>query len=63
VILTVSQISRMFKGYEEDPVMTVVGVVITLGMVFFVALVKNLLFPDLGFVGSKKVKGQYVFSN
>ncbi|MET0845863.1 MAG: hypothetical protein ABWY46_06685 [Pseudomonas sp.] len=63
VILTVSQVSRMFKGYEEDPVMTVVGVAITLGMAFFVALVKNLLFPDLGFIGAKKVKGEYVFSN
>ena len=27
------------------------------------AWVKALLFPDLGFVGSKKVKGQFVFSN
>ena len=62
-ILTVSQIGRMFQGYEEDPVMTVVGVVITLAMVFYVAWVKALLFPDLGFVGSKKVKGQFVFSN
>jgi hypothetical protein len=63
MILSVSQISRMFKGYEEDPVMTVVGVAITLGMVFFATWIKNLLFPDLGFVGSKKLKGQYVFSN
>jgi hypothetical protein len=63
MILTVSQIGRMFQGYEEDPVMTVVGVVITLAMVFYVAWVKALLFPDLGFVGSKKVKGQFVFSN
>jgi hypothetical protein len=63
LILTVSQISRMFKGYEDDPVMTVAGFVITLGIVCFVAWVKVLLFPDLGFVGSKRVKGEYVFSN
>jgi hypothetical protein len=32
-------------------------------MVFFVAWLKNLLFPDLGFFGAKKIKGQFVFSN
>jgi hypothetical protein len=32
-------------------------------MVFFVAYLKTLLFPDLGFLGSKKVKGRYVFSS
>lgn len=63
VILSISQVPRMFKGYAEDPTGTVIGVAITLAMVFFVAWLKNLLFPDLGFIGPKKIKGQFVFSN
>ncbi|MFJ4247386.1 hypothetical protein SAMN04488483_0532 [Pseudomonas helmanticensis] len=63
IILTISQVSRMFKGYEEDPVSTVIGVVITLAMVFYAAWVKSLLFPDLALIGPKKIKGQFVFSN
>jgi hypothetical protein len=63
VILSISQMPRLFKGYAEDPTSTLIGVAITLAVVFYVAWLKNLLFPDLGFLGSKKVKGQYVFSN
>ena len=63
MILSLSQFPRMFQGFEEDPLLTLVGAGITLGMVFFVAYLKTLLFPDLGFLGSKKVKGRYVFSS
>lgn len=63
VILTLSQISRLFKGYSEDPVSTLIGAGLTLATVFFVAWLKTKLFPDLGFIGSKKIKGQFVFSN
>ncbi|WP_025109082.1 hypothetical protein [Pseudomonas sp. H1h] len=63
MLLSISQLPRLFKDYAEDPVSVIVGAVITLAMVFFVAWVKNLLFPDLGFMGSKKIKGQFVFSN
>jgi hypothetical protein len=63
VFLSITQMPRMFKDYGEDPIGTVIGVAITLAMVFFVAWLKNLLFPDLGFFGAKKIKGQFVFSN
>lgn len=63
VILSLSQFPKMFQGFEEDPLLTLVGAGITLGMVFFAAYLKTLLFPDLGFLGSKKVKGHYVFSS
>lgn len=63
VVLSISQVPRLFKGYGDDPTGTVVGVAITLAMIFYVAWLKNLLFPDLGFFGAKKIKGQFVFSN
>jgi len=63
VILSISQLPRLFKDFAEDPISTLIGAAITLGMVFFVAWLKTLLFPDLGFIGPKKIKGQYVFSN
>jgi hypothetical protein len=63
VILSLSQFPRLFKDFSEDPVSVLIGAAITLAMVFFVAYMKNLLFPDLGFIGPKKVKGQFVFSN
>ncbi|WP_404943156.1 hypothetical protein [Pseudomonas fluorescens] len=63
VILTISQVSRMFKGFDEDPVSTLIGVGITLAIVGYAAWLKTLLFPDLGFIGAKKIKGQFVFSN
>jgi uncharacterized membrane protein len=63
VILTLSQVSRLFKDYAEDPISTLIGVGLTLAMVYFVVWLKTKLFPDLGFIGSKKIKGQFVFSN
>jgi hypothetical protein len=63
IILNISQVSRMFKGYEEDPLSTVIAVGITFAIVFYAGWVKSLLFPDLGFIGAKKIKGQFVFSS
>lgn len=63
IFLTISQFSRLFKDFAEDPISTLIAAAITLAMVFFVAWIKNLLFPDLAFFGPKKIKGQYVFSN
>lgn len=63
VILSISQMPRLFKDFAEDPISTLIGVGITLAMVFFVAWLKTLLFPDLAFFGPKKIKGEYVFSN
>ncbi|MGE8148347.1 hypothetical protein ACQKP7_24645 [Pseudomonas frederiksbergensis] len=63
VVLSLSQFPRLFKDFAEDPVTTLIGAAISLGMVFFVAYLKTLLFPDLGFIGPKKIKGQFVFSN
>jgi hypothetical protein len=63
MLLSISQMPRLFKDYAADPVSVIIGVVTTLAMVFFVGWVKHLLFPDLGFMGSNKVKGQFVFSN
>ena len=63
VLLTLSQMSRLFKGYAEDPVSTAIAVGITLALVFYVAWLKTKLFPDLGFIGAEKIKGQFVFSN
>lgn len=63
VVLSISQVPRIFKEYGDDPTGTVIGVAITLAMIFYVAWLKNLLFPDLGFFGAKKIKGQFVFSN
>ncbi|WLH38438.1 hypothetical protein PSH79_16700 [Pseudomonas sp. FP2196] len=63
VTFTISQVPRMFVGYSEEPVSTVLGVVFTLAMMFYAAWVKSLLFPDLALIGSKKIKGRFVFSN
>jgi hypothetical protein len=63
VILSLGQSGQLFKGFTEDPISTLIGAGLGLGMVFFVAWVKTLLFPDLAFIGPKKVKGQYLFSN
>ncbi|WP_213939085.1 hypothetical protein [Pseudomonas sp. dw_612] len=63
VILSLSQSAQLFKGFTEDPVSTLIGAAVTLGIVFYVAWLKTLLFPDLAFIGPKKIKGQYVFSN
>ncbi|HWH86014.1 MAG TPA: hypothetical protein VNV36_04475 [Pseudomonas sp.] len=63
VILSISQIPRLLKDFGEDSSGILIAVAITLAMVFYVAWLKNLLFPDLGFFGAKKIKGQFVFSN
>jgi len=63
ITFTMSQVPRLFVGYSEEPVSTVVGVAFTLAMMFYAAWVKSLLFPDLALIGPKKIKGQFVFSN
>nr|WP_095118281.1 hypothetical protein [Pseudomonas sp. Irchel s3f10] len=63
VTFTISQIPREFYGFSEEPVSTLLGVAFILAMVFYAAWIKSLLFPDLGFIGAKKIKGQFVFSN
>jgi hypothetical protein len=63
VTFTISQIPREFYGFSEEPVSTLLGVAFILAMVFYAAWVKSLLFPDLALVGTRKIKGQYVFSN
>lgn len=62
-ILTLSQFPRLFEGYAEDPLGTLVGAAITLGVVFFALYVRRLIFPDFAFTGPRKVKGRYVFSS
>ena len=63
VTFAISQIPREFVGFSEEPVSTLVGVAFILAMVFYAGWVKSLLFPDLALVGTRKIKGQFVFSN
>ncbi|EIM15702.1 hypothetical protein [Pseudomonas chlororaphis] len=62
-LLTLSQFPRLFEGYAEDPLGTLIGAAMTLGVVFFAMYVRSRIFPDFAFIGPRKVKGRYVFSS
>jgi hypothetical protein len=63
IILSISQFSRQLEGFSDSPVATLVGLVVGVALVGYVAFVRHRLFPDFAFIGVKKVKGQYVFSD
>lgn len=61
--LTLIQLPKMLEGVTQSAT-SMIGMVIGLSIFAYVLYVKSLLFPDLGlFTPTKKVNGQYVFSD
>lgn len=63
ILLSVIQIPRVLADFGEAPVISAIGMGITLAMLAFVWYLRTQLFPDFAFIKPKKVKGRYVFSN
>jgi hypothetical protein len=63
IALSVVQIPRALAHFGEAPVISAIGMGISLAMLAFVWYLRTQLFPDFAFIKPKKVKGQYVFSN
>jgi len=64
IFLTLLGLSNSFKGFDEDPASTLIGLSINIGMLVYVVYVKSKLFPEFAFWGLKKgQEGEYQFSN
>jgi hypothetical protein len=63
LFLSLTQLPQQLKGFSEEPVATSVALAIGLGMVTYVWFVRQRLFPDLVFMGARKIDGRYVFSD
>lgn len=63
VVLSVVEIGTHFDNFRTHPVSVVVGTVIGLAIIGFALRVRALLFPDLGVMGPRRVKGEYRFSS
>ena len=63
IILSITQIPRALADFGEAPVISAIGMGISLAMLAFVWYLRARLFPDFAFFTPKKIKGQYVFSN
>ena len=63
ILLSLSQLPRQLEGFMDNPVATAVGLAIGIGIIAYVWFVRQRLFPDLAFLGAKKVAGRYVFTD
>jgi hypothetical protein len=62
IVLSISQSSKLFDGFEQNPMFGLITLGVAAGFVFFVWHLKGKLFPDMGFFSPKKVNGQFIFS-
>lgn len=64
IVLTLIGLSSSLKGFDEEPISTLIGLTINIGMLVYVSYVKSKLFPEFAFLGLKKrPEGEYQFSN
>lgn len=63
IILTIVQLPKSLEGFSSNPTATTVIFAINLAVVGYVWYVREKIFPDFAFIGPKKIKGQYVFSD
>lgn len=61
ILLQVVQLPKLFKGFDAEPVITLVAVGINLAMLAYVWYVRYQLFPDFLAFSPKKLSGKYVF--
>lgn len=61
IILSLIQFPRQFEDVGNSPLATLIAVAMGGTMLAYVWYVRGKLFPDLGFLGPRKEKGQYVF--
>ncbi|WP_158906119.1 hypothetical protein [Burkholderia sp. L27(2015)] len=63
LILALIQFPLRFLGLSENPLTISAIIAIGMAMITYVWFVRQRLFPDLGFIGARKVDGRYVFSD
>ncbi len=63
IVLSVINLPKAFTGFAETPVLSTVGLAISIGLLAFTWYVRGKIFPDFSFISPKKVKGSYIFSN
>ncbi|MDR3053939.1 MAG: hypothetical protein LBU53_00830 [Zoogloeaceae bacterium] len=67
ILLQAATIGRTFSGWRAgftaEPVVTCIGIAVTVGLFLYVAYVQYKLFPDLVIFSARKSQGQYVFSD
>jgi len=63
LILSLTQLPLRFLEFLEYPAGASAGLAIDIGLITYVWFVRQRLFPDLAFIGTRKVDGRYVFSD
>jgi len=61
--LAIIQMPKLLEGATSEPISTVIAFALNVAMLAFVWYVRNKLFPDLSFLGPRKLHGQYVFTS
>ena len=63
IILGILGVPRQMQGFEQQPLETAIGLVLSLVIVGYIVFVRYRLFPDLYWYGPRKAGGAYVFTD
>ncbi|HEY4541221.1 MAG TPA: hypothetical protein VIG66_02480 [Noviherbaspirillum sp.] len=63
LLLSLVHLPKTVKGWDEDPIVASIALVVNLSILAFVWYVREKLFPDFAFITPKKIKGKYVFAD
>lgn len=61
ILLSMVQLPKSFEGFASSPVVSSIGVAISVGLMAYVLYVREKILPGFAFTSPKKVKGKYVF--
>lgn len=62
-ILSCSNLPKTLKDFSSEPITSIVALLVGAAILAFTWHVRSKLFPDLLFLGPRKVKGSFVFSS
>ena len=63
ILLAIINFPKTLQDFSARPEATTIGFIIGVALLAYVWYVRRQLFPDFAFIGPKKLKGKYVFTD
>ena len=63
ILLTLINLPKSLNGFSEDPISTLIGLLVGVSLFSFTWFVRNKIFPDFLVFGPRKIKGQFVLTS
>lgn len=64
IILSISQLHKNFEGFSNEPIVSIISLSVSIGLIAYAWFIKSKLYPEATFLGVKKSKsGEFQFSS